>query len=152
VIGYAHPERWWIAGLIALWGILLATLLTRSLLTSPSPRAQSAPTLQISITEGKIVVNPSVLVRGDLRVQQWNSGTTDHEIGIFHVGDDDSLEQMFKGRLQRRDLRASLRPIPPGGSEVSHFRDYFRAGRYAACCLVETHAARGEVTTFRVEQ
>ncbi len=63
-----------------------------------------------------------------------------------------SLEQMLHGRFQRRDLRASLRPIPPAGLEVVFFRDYFQAGRCAVCCLVETHAARREVTTFGVEQ
>ena len=150
MIGYAHPERWWIAGFAAFFGVWAATAaLTHSLWVPP--RVQNAPTLQISITEGKIVVSPSVLKRGDLRLEQSNSGTAAHEIGIFYVGDDDSLEQLLQGRFQRRDLRASLRPISPGGSDVSLFRNYFQVGRYAVCCLVEDHAARGEVATFRVE-
>lgn len=132
MIGYGHPERWWIAGLIALWGVLLAAFsLTASLSTSPSPRAQNAPTLQLSIAEGTIVVSPSILKRGDLRVQQTNSGTTGHEIGIFSVGDDASLEQTLQGRFQRRDLLASLRPISPGGSEIVFYQNYFQVGRHA---------------------
>jgi hypothetical protein len=146
VIGYAHPQRWWISGLTTWSGVLFATA---SLLTPL--RFHDAQTLQIFITDGKIVVSRSVLVRGDVRLELMNSGTTIHTIGIFHVGADGSLEQLRQGRFRRQDLRASLRPLSPGRSDVSYFRDYFPAGRYALVCLVETHAALGEVAAFSVE-
>lgn len=151
VIGYAHPERWWIAGLTAWGGVLLGT----ASLLAPL-RFQDAPTLQILITDGKIAVSPSVLVGGDVRLEQSNSGTTTHEIGIFYLGPGSSLDQLRQGKFDLGDLRASLKPVSPGRSEVSYFRDYFQTGQYAFVCLLELesgvpHASQGEVTPFRVE-
>ena len=146
VIGYAHPERWWIAGLTAWIGVLLAI----AALLTPL-QFQNAPKLQIFVTDGKIVASPSVLVRGNVRLEQRNNGTVTHTIGIFYIGADGSLEQLRQGRLQLGDLRASLRPLSPGRSDVSYFQDYFGAGQYAFVCLVATHAASGEIAVFSVE-
>jgi len=107
--------------------------------------------------EGQILLKPSKVKTGGFSVEQINEGNEEHELAFYIYPQDKEIRQINLGNLNSLRMKASIRPLDPGESDVTTFGgNYFGIGRYIILCLNrtqngESHISLGEITEFTVE-
>lgn len=149
-IGYYHPKRWWISGVTAWGGMLLAVSVLIGTI-----RFRDVPILNVVVTEGEISVSPEVISAGDIGIRQINRGTTTHLLGIPRLDRIGSLERIQGQPISLEDLRMTFKRLAPGEA-VTLYYGGLEPGRYMLACLEATptgipHRDLGEVAEFTVE-
>ena len=154
IIGYLYPKRWYLAGLSAWSLIIFGTL---ALLTPPIEIPEGVQTIRIKISEGQIRLSPPSIKVGGFYVEYINEGIEEHELAFFVYPKDGDITQMTLDNFNNERIKASLKPLRPGVTDVARFDgNYFEAGQYIILCLKRTqdgtsHISHGEIKEFTVE-
>ena len=156
IIGYLYPGRWVLAGFTTWLVTFIGTVQIVSSVLAPSEIPEGARILRIVVSEGEIRLNTHTLEYGKLCVEQVNEGTEEHRLAFLSNPRGKEAHQVIPDGLGKEDIRASLRPLKPGKSDISVFNHYFKPGCYVVFCTRRTsdgksHSSLGEIEEFTVE-
>lgn len=133
MVGLLFPRGWAFSGLVGWGGLGWIVLGHVSAWMTPN----DLPILELTVTEGTVILSPDTIRPGDLRIRQQNRGRSAHEIAIAEGS-------------SGMDAQFTLDRLDPGESDESVFQGIFVTGRYVFFCL--RHPGLREVATLTVAQ